>query len=319
MSNSLRDRIKAVWLDGPVPSGYWDRQEHRCLYMRWLGRRLGFRRPEDWYRITTDDVKRNRGGGLMKYQWNSSIITGVRECFPEYDWKDWLFQMCPRSYWKDPQHHRAYMDWLARQLGIRRPEDWYQVTNRDFTRHKGGAFLLHYDSTISKAVMAYLPEYDWKEWLFRKIPKGFWNDRRNRRRYVQWLGRKLGITRMDQWYAVTRHHIEGNHGNNLLKRFDGSPYQLLKDVYPRYDWKEWMFARVPYGFWRKRENRRRYMEWLGKRLRYRRPEDWYRIRRSDFLENFGGGFLASKPSYLTVLREHLPHLTWPRTADPQLA
>ncbi len=52
------------------------------------------------------------------------------------------------------------------------------------------------------------------------------------------------------------------------------------------------------------------MEWLGKHLGYKTPEDWYQIRRGDFLQNYGGGLLASLSSYKQLLEEHLPALDW---------
>jgi hypothetical protein len=140
---------EALWLDGPVPSGYWDHLKNRRLYVRWLGQKLGFRKQEDWYRISTDDFKRNSGGGVLEQHWNRSAIGAVKECFPDYDWKEWLFRISPRHFWKDPRNHRRYMKWLGQALGIRRPSDWYGVTNQDFNDNKGGAFLLYYDSTVS--------------------------------------------------------------------------------------------------------------------------------------------------------------------------
>ena len=170
--------------------------------------------------------------------------------------------------------------------------------------------MLHYNCTISAAVMAHLPDYDWKEWLFRKIPKGFWLLKKNRKRYLRWLAERLQIRRMSGWYLLTRRDFEDNCGNNLLKQFAGSPCLLLKDAYPRYPWKEWMFRRVPLGFWNSAENRKRYMNWLGEHLGYEEPTDWYQIRRSDFLKNYGGGLLASLSSYKELLKEHLPELDW---------
>ncbi len=188
----LDRRHDAIWLDGPVPAGYWDQRENRKKYLLWLGEQLGFESVQDWYKITTDNVKGHRGGGVLKYAWNSSIIAGVRDCFPEYDWKDWLFGMCPRTFWCNRKNHTLYMNWLGQRLGIRRPEDWYNITNEDFIKNKGGAFLLHYNCTISAAVMAHQPDYDWKEWLFKKIPKGFWHLKKNRQRYLRLAGRPLG-------------------------------------------------------------------------------------------------------------------------------
>lgn len=307
-------KTDAVWLYGRVPAGYWDVLANRRQYLCWLGQKLGYRCYEDWYRITTDELKRSRGGGLLAHYWNSSIVFGVQDTFREYDWKEWLFKSCPRTFWNNRRNHRRYMKWLGEQLGIRRPSDWYKVSNRDFTRHKGGAFLLHYNSTISAAVMANIPHHDWKEWLFRKIPKGLWHSRHNRRRYMEWLAGKLRLPGLEGWYTVTRSQIEAHRGSNLLKLFAGSPYLLVKDVYPHYDWKEWMFARVPLGYWKSRDNRRRYLKWLGRQLGFRKPTDWYRVRKEDFTRNYGGGLVASYRSYIDLLQEHLPHLRWQRQA-----
>jgi hypothetical protein len=165
-------RLQAVWLDGKVPKGFWNSLENRRLYVRWLGQRLGFRKPEDWYRISTEDFKRNHGGGILQLHWRSSAIGAVRECFPEHDWKEWLFRVTPFRFWHNPKNHRRYMRWLGQQLGIRDPSGWYRVGNRDFKKNKGGTLLLHYDSTVSLAIMSNLPNYDWKPWMFDKTRRG---------------------------------------------------------------------------------------------------------------------------------------------------
>jgi hypothetical protein len=202
------------------------------------------------------------------------------------------------------------MKWLAQELGITRPEQWYAVTNQDFKDHKGAAFLSHYNSTISEAIMAYLPRHAWKPWMFSKTPKGFWDDRGNRRRYMQWLAARLGIQEPDDWSRVTGADFQRNHGNQFLKLYDGSPLEAARDCCPRHRWKEWMFARVPAGFWKSAENRQRYLDWLGRKLGYRKPSDWLKITREDFRQNYGGGLLLSYRSYLDLLREYRPDFDW---------
>lgn len=299
-------RQEAVWLDGPVPAGYWDYQTNRRRYLRWLGQRLGYHKPEDWYRLTTADLKENRGSALLLYQWKSSAIAGLKECFSDYDWNEWLFTCAPRSFWNDAANRRRYMDWLGKQIGIHKPEDWYQVTNRDFAEHKGGAFLLHYHSTVSAAVMDYRPDFDWQEWRFGKTPKGFWKARRNRVRYMRWLGEQLGFKHADDWYRLTRQDIESHYGNQLVKFYGGSPQSAVKDCFPRHHWNEWMFARVPLGFWKQRANRKRYVAWLGQRLGFKKRTDWKRARAADFRKNYGGGLLVSCSSYRSLIQECVP-------------
>jgi hypothetical protein len=303
--NPLAQRIKkseAVWMEGPVPAGYWQYPEHRRTYLLWLGKRLGFRTLDDFYKIKTEHFKQNRGSGALLYCWQSSAVIAVTETFPDHDWKEWLFVSCPRSFWKDVRNHTRYMNWLAEECQIQKPEDWYRINNDDFRQHKGGAFLLHYQSSISNAVKQHVPSFKFNEWMFAKTPKGFWNDHKNRVRYVKWLGQKLGIKTKQQWYDITRKDFEENHGNQLIKCYDGSPLGVVMDCVRNYKWEEWRFARVPVGFWKKKSNRERYLLWFEKTLKIRTPENWSNIRRIDFKSNFGGGLLAMYPSIAALLK-----------------
>jgi hypothetical protein len=302
LSRKVSNR-EAVWLSGPVPTGYWLIPESQRLYLIWLGQRLGYRKIDDYYRIRTSDFKENRGSGALLHCWGSSAVAAVMETFPEHDWYEWLFVSCPRSFWTDPKNHRRYMKWLAEQCNINEPDDWYRITNRDFRTHKGGAFLLHYDSTISEAVKSYLPKIKWNEWQFGKTPKGFWEDRKNRIRYMKWLGLRLGCKKLDDWYGVTRKDFEQHFGNQLMKHYNGSPLAAAMDCFSNHNWLEWKFARVPAGFWKKKANRERYLDWLETKLKISQPEDWNRVRRADLKDNFGGGLLAMFRSIETLLRQ----------------
>lgn len=303
-------RIDPIWIFGPVPHGFWHDRTNRRNYLVWLAHKLKFRRMEDFYRLTHEDIKHHHGQGLSQSCWRASAIRGVQECFPEYDWKEWLFVSAPRKFWKDEANHRRYMDWLGRQLGCRRPVDWYGVTTRDFQEHKGGSFLLHYRSSVSEAVMSYLPDFDWKEWMFASAPNAFWASRKNRLRYLKWLGQRLGYRRWTDWYATKGDDFRRNFGGECLKYY-GSPAAAVKDLFPNRVWCEWRFSRVPKAFWRRRENRKRYTHWLGQTLGLRSPKDWYGVRASDFRNNCGGGLVFSG-SYRDLLRESFPRLDWDR-------
>ncbi len=292
-----------MWLEGPVPAGFWSSSDNQRRYLIWLGQTLGYMVLDDYYGIKTSDFKTNRGGGALLHCWGSSSVAAVMETFPEHTWHEWLFASCPRWFWADRKNHRRYMKWLGVQCGIKAPDDWYRITNRDFRRHKGGAFLLHYDSTISAAVMACLPKRNWNEWQFGKTPKGFWNDQSNRHRYIKWLGKRLDYKKPDDWYGVTRQQFERNFGNQLMKYYNGSPLAASMDCFPNHDWLEWKFARVPVGFWKKKSNRERYLDWLEKKLKIHKPEDWNRVRRADLKNNFGGGLLAIYGSIEILLQK----------------
>jgi hypothetical protein len=211
---------------------------------------------------------------------------GIAEpLFPE-----WLERRVRKGFWSDPQNHKRYLRWLGNRLGFAKWEDWYRLTLLDFQRNRGGS-LVHnyYGASPVLAVTTNFPEYEWKEWLFVAAPDRFWDDPRNRRRYMRWLGEQLGFSTTEDWYKVTHADIRANQGSGLMSRFRGSRVALLQDCFPRHEWKEWLFDQTSRDFWRSRENRRKYMEWLGVQLGFQSPDDWYRVTLGDIRSHNGSG------------------------------
>lgn len=300
--------IDPVWLFPPVSPGFWRQRQNRRNYMLWLGQQLGFRRLSDWYRLTYHDMLTHRGGNLASVYWHGSPIHAVQECFPGYDWQEWFFAHVPRAFWHDPENRHRYMEWLGGELGFRQPKDWYRVATLDFQRHRGGTLLLRYRSSVTATVRACFPKHDWKEWMFPKTPMGFWMNRRNCQRYLRWLGERLGYEHPDDWYNVKASDFRHNHGGELLKSRRGSAAAAVIDLIRRRRWHEWKFTRVPPGFWDHVENRRRYVEWLGRQLGYRHAKDWRHVRRRDFYEHCGGSLVVRYHSCWDLLEECLPKL-----------
>jgi len=84
------------------------------------------------------------------------------------------------------------MGWLGQQLGFKRPEDWYQLSTQQLRRWYGRSLLKKFRDPRVAILKEYLPKGDWQEWLFKKSPNGFWQQRANRRRYMDWLGASWG-------------------------------------------------------------------------------------------------------------------------------
>jgi len=302
-----RTYLEDAWLSPPVPDGFWYDIRNRRRYLKWLGQRLGFVHREDWYHISTSAIQKNLGGGAMLH-WNHSAVGAVKELFPDGEWYEWLFDATSRGFWKDRRNHRRYLEWLGQQLGIKRFEDWYHVTNKDFAAHAGGSFLLEYRSTISQALMKCFPEHDWKEWLFDQCPSGFWRSVANRRRYMRWLGQRLGYTRPTDWYNLSVELLQAHEGRVLMRAHHCSVIAAVREFLPRRTWHEWLFPRTSQAFWKKKENRREFLDWLGQQLKLKSPEDWLQVRTSQIKKYGAGALLAEFGALAERLAECLPQL-----------
>jgi hypothetical protein len=111
-----------------------------------LGQKLGFSKPEDWYKLTRQMVTDNRGSGLLHQIYKGHILDAIKDVFPDHKWQGWLFQGTVHSFWKSIDNQRDYMDWLATELNIKKPEDWYNV-GAPQTWAKGG--LCQHEKRIS--------------------------------------------------------------------------------------------------------------------------------------------------------------------------
>jgi hypothetical protein len=185
--------------------------------MNWLNAELGFRTVEDWYSVTKQTFKEHFGAGLLSTRYGDSVLLAVQEYHPGYSWHAWLFKESPQRFWHDAKNRRAYMEWLGQHRGYKRPEDWYAITRRDFSKNNGAGFLKAcYGDSPQKAVREYLPDFPWTPWFFRSVAKGFWHDAENRMCYLQWLGQKLGFRDSSDWFRLVSTDFLNNRGVGLL-------------------------------------------------------------------------------------------------------
>ena len=126
----------------------------------WLGWRLGFRKMRDWYRLAYKDMAQSHGLTPRRDYWRSTPVAAVKECFPQYEWHEWLFVHVPTGFWDSSGNRRRYMRWLGQQLGFRRPQDWYAIRQDDFEAHHGARILQRFRSMYD-LLAEYLPQLDW--------------------------------------------------------------------------------------------------------------------------------------------------------------
>ena len=67
--------LEFIGATGRVPNGYWKDIENFKIYMKWLGRKLGYTNMEDWYKISQKDFRKNSPGGSLINQphYNSTV------------------------------------------------------------------------------------------------------------------------------------------------------------------------------------------------------------------------------------------------------
>lgn len=151
--------------------------------------------------------------------------------------------------------------------------------------------------------------------MFETKPHAFWADVTHQRKFLDDLGKKLGINapeEMSKWYSVTSSDLNSHGGRGLLNYYGYSVNALLKAVYSDHPWDDSLFAKRPQSYWKSRENQRKFMEELGRKLGIS-PDDfeaWYKVTTFDLIENGASTLLVryyqSSPTKLitSIFPEH---------------
>ncbi len=225
------------WLLHCTPQRFWADRANRQAYMKWLERRLAIERPDQWYAVRKEDFAKNSGHGLLFNRYGDSVFAAVKEYLPRRRWLPWRFANVPQGFWQEADNRFGYLEWLAKRLRIRTPEQWYSVTYRQIAANHGLTLAAYYDYSVLNIVSDYLPGHDWKPWLFRRIPANYWGASANRRRYLLWLGDELGFRLPSDWYRLSRQDVVRTGGGLLLKNTCQNRLKnLLRERYPNYRW-----------------------------------------------------------------------------------
>ena len=53
--------------------------------------------------------------------------------------------------------------------------------------------MSYYDGSLYQLLVAQYPTYDWLPWKFERVPRGYWSDISNQRKYMEWVSKELKV------------------------------------------------------------------------------------------------------------------------------
>jgi hypothetical protein len=112
----------------------------------------------------------------------------------------------------DVNNKREAFQELTSRLQIQEKDDWYKVTRAAIKKVGGAALLEHYSQSLFHMLKALALEHEWLEWKFAHTNRGYWNSMDNQRKYLDWLGKQLGVSELSDWYDVTTRDVIATSG-----------------------------------------------------------------------------------------------------------
>ena len=158
-----------------MPKNHWKDKENLKNFIELLAKHLKYKSMEDWYKISQKQIKDFGGSGFLGAYYEGSAIKFVKDMYPDYDFKEWLFNIAPQGYWKNIENVKLYMNWLYIQKSFNSINDWYKLEQKDFFDYSGRGLYSYYNCYTLKILEDTYPNIEWYGWLFRLTPNGFWN------------------------------------------------------------------------------------------------------------------------------------------------
>lgn len=75
--------------------------------------------------------------------------------------------------------------------------------------NQGVGLLTYYENSYVYALQSAYPHQTFLPWLFRRVPHGFFKHRENRKLYIEWLAKKVGVEKLED---LTADHFAEHHG-----------------------------------------------------------------------------------------------------------
>lgn len=290
-----------------MPNGHFERMENRRAFMEGLREKFQVTEPSQWKKVSYADIEKEGGATLLqKYP---SVLSLLKDVFPEEEIDERARKVRSKSYWENPVTRKAFLDGLAKKFKVKTAADWKSVREQD-VKDQGGTGLFSVYPNLLTALQETYPEQEITTFNARpKVEKGHWKEADNRREFLDSIARTLQIEEPKDWKNVKEETVRSLGGSRFLSRYKNL-FEALQDVYPEHDWDVFKCRRkLPAGYWKSKANILSFMEKVKRTYRIKKKEDWYRISVKQILD-LRGGHLMAQMKLVDALRTSYPDEEW---------
>eukprot|EP01118_Nematostelium_gracile_P005550 TRINITY_DN1762_c0_g1_i3.p1 TRINITY_DN1762_c0_g1~~TRINITY_DN1762_c0_g1_i3.p1 ORF type:complete len:436 (-),score=89.52 TRINITY_DN1762_c0_g1_i3:23-1330(-) len=290
------------------PKQNWDDTQLLQKLIDHLSKELQITRMEDWYQVSSIQI-RKKGGGALLQRYQSSPAKMLTSLFPSHKWDLQRFTRKLTGTWDDLREQKQFLVHFAKKSKLTKMEDWYCVKKEQIIEKGGGELLKKYHGSVAQLVTSVLTEHQWTMSGFNLDSRTIQDTKQFQIQLMQRIAQELRITKMEDWYTVNVAQIREKGGGELLRSYQDSPSKMIMAVFAQHEWDLFRFVQKPKGFWDDLNIQRRVMDDLTHKLNITTMQDWYHVTAAQIREK-GGGRLLQKYSnspckmVVSLLKQH---------------
>jgi hypothetical protein len=143
-----------------VNSGHWKELSFQREHLDWLEKQLGIQSLNDWYKFTTNRVRKHLPF-IYRY-YNGSLYEMLKTLHPNHEWNPILFPKAPKRYWQQEKIHKYYrellMNWKS-EHNIQSLREWYDLPPNKVKVFQRVANSIH--GGVSEMLQKWFPDTGW--------------------------------------------------------------------------------------------------------------------------------------------------------------
>lgn len=301
------------FIERKYPNNHWQKQANIREFMDRIKEHYSIKELADWKKITWEIIEKHSGITLRAIF--NSFPQLFRKAYPEITFE--ATDIClrvPKNYWENTENRKKFIKKLKNENeNLKTYGQWKNLKQREFVALGGSAIIAKYKNfeellnDLSDDVNGLRYYSPVKHWDIHKI-----------RETMDKIGEQLGVKNVKDWENILfTDFLKIPEAKNFFLRYS-TFFDLLKDVYPEHSWDEFNRPVLPYGYWKNKENQRKFLDSFAKKYSLHSPEDWSKISRVQFSKEGGGPMFRYYPNFLELLKSNFPEYNWDLNMKPKI-
>lgn len=244
---------------------YWKNKENRVNAIKnMIENVLKWDENQVKNNLSQKTFKEHRLSGLFYNYYNGSPYQVLEEVYPQ-KYLPWELSCSPLGYWDIKENRIKAVKWIFETKLKWSIDDIKKNVSQNIFKEYGLASLLGKQKGGLYTIISEAYPNQIEEWELPFTSNLYWQNKDNRIKALNYLFNDvLKWSTEDIKKNISQKIFLKNGLNGLLKYYNGSPYQILKEYLPNEDIKPWELPVAPNGLWQDKNNCIEAMEWMIK-------------------------------------------------------
>ena len=307
--------------------------ERQKEFLLGLQEKLNYNSPLELIKLSSKQF-RVYGGSSLITKYKGSIKRIIKTHFPQYEEQIHLKERKLSSYWEDKSKQRDFLLQIQQKNNWDTIEGFYNVNLSMILKEGGKSLLKRFNFDLISLLKSNFPEIKWERKNFTKIRKRMNQNntqeeisidklkdeqRKNSEKMImKEVEKYFNINQLEEWNKITYKQFLNSNipgARTLIKRYNGSLFNVLQSVYPDHKWLPIHRKKVTQNYWNSLDHQREFIIDLSKKLDLKSANDWSKVPYK-LIEKSGGRATLSRYNFniYFALKTLFPNLS----LDPSL-